>query len=67
MLIPVCMATMYLALLFIQNILPFLTGSNPRLIPHNKPALTIFGRCEQYTIYSIVYLIGNQAALAKVN
>ena len=29
MLIPVCMATMYLALLFIQNILPFLIDSNP--------------------------------------
>ena len=31
-LIPVCMATMYLALLFIQNILPFLIGSNPPAI-----------------------------------
>ena len=34
-----------LYLLFTQNI-----GSNPRLIPHNPLALTIFGRRKQYTI-----------------
>ena len=28
-------------------------------------ALTIFGRCEQYTIDLIVYLIQNEAAWAK--
>ena len=35
-----------------------------RLILHNHLALTIFGRFEQYTIDSMVFLIGNEAARA---
>ena len=27
--------------------------------------LTVFGRCEQYTIESMVYMIGNEAARAQ--
>ena len=56
---------------FIQNILLFLIGFNPtvfpRIILQNQRGLTIFGRCEQYTIDLMVYLIGNEAAWAKVN
>ena len=33
----------------------------PRLILHNRLALTIFWRCEQYTIDSMVYLIGTRS------
>ena len=33
----------------------------PRLILHNQPALTKFGRYEQYTINIVVCLIGNEA------
>ena len=41
----------------VNIILPLLIGSNPRLILCNQPALTKFGRCEQYTIDSVVDLI----------
>ena len=46
-----------LSIFFTQSILPLLIGSNPRLILRNQPALTRFGRCEQYTIDLTVYLI----------
>ena len=32
----------------------------PRQILHYQLALTIFGRCDQYTINSMVYLLGNE-------
>ena len=37
----------------------------PWLILHNKWAHTIFGRWEQYTINSTVYLVGHEAAWAN--
>ena len=41
----------------------------PESIAHeaNQRALAIFGRCEQYTIDSMVHLIGNEAAWEKLN
>ena len=38
----------------------------PWLILHNQLALTIFGRCKQYTIDSMVYLIRNNAGITVV-
>ena len=39
----------------------------PRLILHNQLVLTICGRSQQYTIDTMVYLIGNEAAWAIAN
>ena len=50
-----------------QNISKFLIGSNPPANSSYQLTLTIFERCEQYTIDAMVYLIGNEAAWATVN
>ena len=44
-----------LIIFFTQSILPLLIGSNPTI--RNQPTLTKFGRCEQCTIDSMVYLM----------
>ena len=49
-----------------QNISKFLIGSNPPANSSYQLTLTIFERCEQYTIDSMVYLIGNEAAWTTV-
>ena len=53
--------------LFIQIFRSFWLAPILRLILHNQLTLTIFGRCGQYTIDSMVYLIENEYAWTIVN
>ena len=56
----------YIGLLFIQNTSPSLIGSNLPAIFHKQLALTIFGRCEQCIIDSMVYLSFSMVYLPEI-
>ena len=56
----------YIGLMFIQNTSPSLIGSNLPAIFHKQLALTIFGRCEQCIIDSMVYLSFSMVYLPEI-